>query len=97
MRKCHELKCDKRFYGDVESGQKPFEVRENDRDYKVGDHLWLREGELRYTGSADVEGDNVWSYTGNACVKGVTYVLTHAMFHGVREGYVVLGLKQVLL
>lgn len=92
MRKCHELKCDKRFYGDVESGQKPFEVRENDRDYKVGDHLWLREGELVHIGTADY----TWRYTGNSCVKVVTYVLTNAMFHGVREGYVVLGFKQVL-
>jgi hypothetical protein len=92
MRKCHELKCDKRFYGDVESGQKPFEVRENDRDYKVGDHIWLREGEQ----VGNDLGGFAWRYTGNACVKEVTYVLTNKMFHGVKEGYVVLGLKQVL-
>jgi ParB family chromosome partitioning protein len=95
MRKCHELKCDKRFYGDVESGQKPFEVRENDRDYKVGDHHLVTG---RGTGwqARTLRRMTTWRYTGNACVKEVTYVLTNKMFHGVKEGYVVLGLKQVL-
>lgn len=92
MRTCHDLKCNILFYEDVESGQKPFEVRANDRDYKVGDHLWLREGDLHPVSNADYD----WRYTGKTCVKEVTYVLTNAMFYGVRKGYVVLGLKQVI-
>lgn len=33
----HQLKCDSKFFEDVASGKKTFEVRKNDRDFFVGD------------------------------------------------------------
>ena len=40
--KIHELKLDTRYFEDVKSGLKNFEIRKNDRDFKVGDILKLK-------------------------------------------------------
>ena len=42
-RKIHELKLAKMYYADVASGKKRFELRKNDRGFKVGDGLRLKE------------------------------------------------------
>lgn len=58
----HELKTLPEYYEAVRLGEKPFEVRKNDRDYKVGDTLHLKE----------------WAageYTGRSLMKPATYVL----------------------
>lgn len=39
----HTLKIQSRYFKDVVSGLKTFEIRKNDRDYKVGDILVLEE------------------------------------------------------
>lgn len=39
----HDLKIWPEFYADVASGAKRYEIRLNDRDYKIGDELNLRE------------------------------------------------------
>lgn len=79
----HELKVWKEYYPDVESGKKPFEVRKNDRNYKVGDELYLREfDQINQT------------YTGNGVYKTVTYVLHGGMF-GLDPDYCVMGLKPI--
>ena len=39
----HELKILTEYFEAVASGRKRFEIRKNDRDYKVGDRLYLRE------------------------------------------------------
>ena len=49
----HELKTLPEYFKEVVSGNKPFEVRKNDRPFKVGDYLMLREYEPKealYTG-----------------------------------------------
>lgn len=48
----HELKISPEYYMDVVSGVKPFEIRKNDRDFKVGDCVKLNEydAENGYTG-----------------------------------------------
>lgn len=53
MGRTHELKIWPEFFELVKSGAKMFEVRENDRDFRVGDTLVLKEYDpwmLRYTG-----------------------------------------------
>ena len=42
-RQHHHIKCETRFFQDVESGEKKFEIRKNDRDYQVGDMIYLQE------------------------------------------------------
>ena len=40
--KTHELKLDIKYFDDVKSGKKKFEIRKNDRDFVVGDILDLK-------------------------------------------------------
>lgn len=60
--KTHELKLDIKYFDDVKSGKKNFEIRKNDRDFQVGDILELK----AYAGreSAEEESldiDYVWT------------------------------------
>ena len=43
MSKTHELKIHPKWYGEVKDRKKLFEIRKNDRDFKAGDNLVLRE------------------------------------------------------
>ena len=81
----HYLKLQTEYFDAVLNGLKTFEVRKNDRDYRLGDTLALmcfHEGEpVKSRPIVDV------------CV---TYILTHEQFpEGVPEGYVVMGIKRV--
>lgn len=48
---CHELKCALPYFHSVACGEKRFEIRLDDRNYKVGDVLYLREWDDEYTGA----------------------------------------------
>ena len=75
----HELKIIPRFFTDVARFAKRYEVRKNDRDYKAGDRIILRE----WDGTA---------YTGREAEVEITYVLTSEDFpEGIKEGYCVFG------
>ena len=80
--KQHELKILPQYFQAVWSGIKTFELRKDDRDYQRGDILVLREwdGE-KYTGSA-------------ICVK-VTYILQDAEKYGLKDGYVIMGIRHL--
>lgn len=43
MNKTHDLKTVQPYFNDVSSGSKKFEIRKNDRNFKVGDLVVLRE------------------------------------------------------
>ena len=75
----HELKTWPEYYQSVADGSKPFEVRNDDRRFAVGDVLLLREYE-----------PITEQYTGNTLRRRVTYVLRGGPW--VAAGYVVLGL-----
>lgn len=60
----HELKCYPDYFEALNNGSKTFECRYNDRDFKVGDELLLR------------EYDSKQGYTARCIVMTVTYVLS---------------------
>jgi len=39
----HFLKCEREYFNAIATGQKTFELRKNDRDFKVGDTVYLEE------------------------------------------------------
>ncbi len=76
----HMLKCYPQYFEAVKSGIKNFECRYNDRDFKVGDELLLR------------EYDPKQGYTDRCIVRKITYVLSD--FTGLKDGYVILELAK---
>ena len=77
--KHHVLKCDPGPFRDVQLGLKNFEVRFNDRDYKVGDHLTLVEHHV-----------HVGAIGGEIECK-ISYILQGG--YGLKDGFVVLGIE----
>lgn len=77
------------FFDAISKGQ-PFDIREDDRHYKVGDLIEFQEWNT-----------DVGAFTGKACRWKVTHVLKGvgpggiAPLRGLRNGYVVLGLGPV--
>ena len=76
----HELKTYHPFFDDIFYNRKDFEVRINDRNYQVGDRLKL------------VNYPNVGRQ--KYVLKDIKYILECGQF-GIKEGYVVLGLKEI--
>lgn len=97
----HELKAWPDFFAAVADGRKTFEVRKNDRGFKVGDTLTLREFRpcSRCHGSGREQLD-AWDaaacscgkpygkYTGRKLNVRVTYITDFNQ----REGYVVMAI-----
>lgn len=75
----HELKIYPKYFDAVLNGNKQFEIRKNDRDFQVGDNIFLR------------EWDNI-KYSGRTIFAEIAYVLDDK-FIGLKEGYVALGIK----
>lgn len=76
----HELKILPMYFNEVLYGVKNFELRKNDRDYKVGDILILKEFNKK---------ENM--FTGREIRKSVNYIL-YGPCYGLKEGYCILGL-----
>ncbi len=75
--KVHEIKIAASYYDDVTSGRKRFELRKNDRGYKVGDTLKMLEFE---------DGKR----TGRIIDADIIYMLED--YAGLEDGYCILGI-----
>lgn len=77
----HELKILPQYFEAVVTGKKKFELRKNDRDYKVGDIIKLREWDKDYTGKyMKVE---------------VKYILQDCPEYGLQNGYCILSFDRL--
>lgn len=76
--KIHELKILPKYYQAVLECRKNFEVRKNDRDFKIGDELYLKEW----------DGEK---YTGRSIYRTITYILKDSNY--VKDDYVILSIK----
>jgi hypothetical protein len=79
--KVHELKTVQPYFDQISRGAKKFELRKNDRDFKWGDILVLRE----YSTKTE-------TYQGNDLVVRVTAVLDQ--FVGLQQGYCILSISE---
>ena len=73
----HELKTRPDYFNAVSDGRKKFELRRNDRNFKIGDHILLCE----WTGS---------DYTGKKIKCRIDYILER--YDGLDPDYVILGI-----
>jgi hypothetical protein len=78
----HCLKTWPEFYKAIESGEKTFEVRKNDRKYKPGDALLLQE----YDPTKE-------EYTGKEWHGHITYMI-YDDFPALKKGFCVFGIKE---
>lgn len=74
----HELKILPQFFEAVLSGAKTFEVRKDDRPYKVGDTLVLKETAAH-------------GFSGREKAAKVTYILRDNNY--VKEGFCIMGIR----
>lgn len=74
----HELKIQPIYFNPVWNEEKTFEIRENDRDFKVGDIVRLREWDL-----VNCE------YTGRSLLVIIIYITDFMQ----KPGYIVFGFK----
>lgn len=78
----HELKTINPYFTDVWEGIKTFELRKNDRGFKNGDKLLLR------------EYDENKGYSFREISATVSYVLLGGIY-GLSEGFCILSLKSI--
>ena len=83
----HKLKCWPTYYQSIKEGTKTFELRRNDRDFKVGDTLYLQEWSPTFN-----------EYTTREQICRVTYILPHlptagcAATFGLNDGFVIMSI-----
>ena len=75
----HELKIQSEYFVAVNNKTKTFEIRKNDRDFKVGDKILLR------------EIDSCGRYTGRSAWRKITYITDYAQ----QENYVVMAIDEI--
>jgi len=78
----HDLKTVQPYFSRVQSGEKTFEFRRNDRDFQAGDTACLREYDPKTE-----------TYSGASIFGDITYVLKE--FNGIAPGFCVFSFKRV--
>lgn len=79
----HKLKILPEYFQAVWDNKKRFELRKDDRAYKVGDLLYLRE----------FDGEK---YTGSELLVKVTHILRDCPEYGLENGYCIMSISHSL-
>jgi len=85
----HELKTDPKVFGPTLRGDKKFEIRFDDRGYRVDDTLFLRE--TKYSGAQMATGGRPLIYTGREARRHVTHILRGPIY-GLQKGWVIMSI-----
>lgn len=80
----HALKTWTEYYKAVESGEKTFEIRKFDRQFKVGETLLLQEWD-----------NQKQEYTGKETSRRITYILSNGESFGLATGFCIMGIKEI--
>ena len=83
MAREHELKCLPGFFREVWTEKKKFEIRKDDRGYRSGDRVLLRE----------FDGEQ---YTGREVMADILYILRGCPEYGLAEDYCILSLGNIV-
>lgn len=78
----HQLKLQKSFFEDKINGKKPWELRLNDRGFKVGDYIG--ENEV-------IDKDDELVETGRFVIEKIVNIVTADECPGIQKGWVVLS------
>lgn len=89
----HDLKTDPDVFEAVWNGEKNFEIRKNDRGFKSGDTLQLRE--TKYSGVEMLNGKPL-EYTGNVITAKVNYIL-HGPIYGLNNGWCIMDINNWII
>lgn len=81
MKKIHNIKLEYDFCDSVCIGEKPFEIRNNDREYQKGDKIRFQA----------VRNGLEAHHPINQKIYDITYVLSG---WGLQDGYVALGIRE---
>jgi len=81
----HALKTWVQYFDFLKSGQKKFELRKDDRPFKVGDTLLSQEWDTEKA-----------QYTGDELAFTISYILRDCPEFGLKKGYVILGLSETI-
>lgn len=81
----HELKTWPIYFQAIVDRKKRFEIRFNDRDFKEGDTLILREYR-----------EKTRHYTGRKVLVNVLYVFKDSLLEAVRDNWVVMSISEPL-
>ncbi len=87
----HDLKTWPVAFEAMWAGLKNYELRKNDRDFQVGDTLWLRE----WRPNVNLTGVFGGTYTGRSLTAEVTYKTDAGTFSGLEAGHVILGVRVI--
>jgi hypothetical protein len=82
----HELKTWSKYFNLIKSGDKPFELRKNDRGFLTGHELLLKE----YNPETKI-------YSGRTLHRKITCVIegSEAESFGLKPGYCIMGLAEI--
>lgn len=81
----HFLKTESEYYQEVKQDNKRFELRKDDRDFKVNDLIVLKE---------TINGE----YTGEKLLpRKIRYILRDAEKFGLKKGYCIIQLDHYLI
>lgn len=81
--KLHELKIKEDYFNAILRGEKTFELRKNDRDYKVGDLIHF----------VQVNGKEYFSHSKD--VYRIAYILQDVSQYGLDKDYCILAIKKL--
>ncbi len=89
----HDLKLNDRYFDAVTNAVKTFEVRKDDRGFRVGDTLVLHR--------VNDQGEYITAYSTPSLTASksdiveviVTYILTSSDFSPIPKDYVIMGIK----
>lgn len=94
--KLHELKIKHEYLLAITTGFKTFELRKNDRDYRVGDLIHFIEIKNRIIAVNEIgKTKEIETYIDTNILYEITYILKDVPQYGLDKDYCILGIKKI--